>query len=253
MTITVLLADDQYLIQEGVKAILRDETEIEIVGTAKNGIEAIVLAQKLEPNIILLDIEMPKINGIEVAKHISELLPNTRIIMLSSHSSQKYITQALEAGASSYLLKDSFIGDLKQAIYSLSRGYSYMEAELLNQALDKIKANNIVNSQNQKTKIRKYRKSIYVPAKTPPTIQYSDTETPDRNQSSPEISKSSLAPIFNLSPSKIESGGWFTANLQNAPNSQTTTRSIYSAKRYSKKVILSLIAIASFVISLIIF
>ena len=246
MTIKILLADDRYLIQETIKTILRDETEIEIIGIAKNGIEAIFLAQKLQPDIILLDIEMPKMNGIEATKHICQLLPNTKIIMLSSHNNQQYITEALEAGAASYLLKDSFISDLKQAIYSLARGYSYIETRLLNQAIDKIKANNIVNSQNGKTNIRRYRKGTRVPIKTPLKDECFYTET----QSSRRVNKSSLTPTFGgwSSFGEIESGDELTACLQKISIFKTKNK---NTDRH--KLILSVIAIASFILSLIIF
>ena len=90
MKIEILIADNRYLIQETVKAILRDEAEIEIVGTARNGIEAIAFAQQLQPHIILLDIEMPKIDGIEVTKRITNLLPNIKVIILSGHNNPMY-------------------------------------------------------------------------------------------------------------------------------------------------------------------
>ncbi|MGD1920596.1 MAG: response regulator transcription factor [Pleurocapsa sp.] len=252
MTIRILLADDQYLIQEGIKSILRDETEIEIVGTAKNGVEAISLAKKLRPNIVLLDIEMPKINGVEVAKHICGVLPDTKLIMLSSHNNQKYITQSLQAGASSYLLKESFVEDLKQAIYSLSRGYSYIEEKLLNQALYKIKVNNIVNSQNKATNMKKYRKKIYIPAKTTLKNQYFSTEMLENNQQNYEISKASLAPIFDLSSSdEIETADELFSSLQKI--SACKTKSISKTQKYRKKLALCILAIASFILSLIIF
>ena len=247
MTIKILLADDRYLIQETIKAILRDETEIEIVGIAKNGIEAIFLAQKLQPNIILLDIEMPKMNGIEATRHICKLLPDTKIIMLSSHNDRQYITKALKAGAASYLLKDSFIGDLKQAIYSLTRGYSYIETRLLNQAIDKIKANNIVNSQNRKTNIKRYRKGIYVPTKAPLSSEYFYTET--KTKASRRVNKFSPAPIFDSSSSgEIESANELTASLQKISIFKTRSKNING-----HQLILAAMAIASFILSLIIF
>lgn len=247
MTIKILLADDRYLIQETIKAVLRDETEIEIIGIAKNGIEAIFLAKKLQPDIVLLDIEMPKMNGIEATKHICQLLPDTKVIMLSSHNERQYIAKALKAGAASYLLKDSFVGDLKQAIYSLTRGYSYIETRLLNQAIDKIKANNIVNSQNGKTNIKRYRKGIYVPAKTPSSDEYFYTAT--QIKSSRRVNKSSPAPIFSSSsPDEIESADSFAASLQKISIFQTNNQN-----PHRRQLIFALIAIASFILSVIIF
>ncbi len=254
MTIRILLADDQYLVQEGIKSVLKDETKIEIVGTAKNGVQAIALAKKLQPNIILLDIEMPKINGIEVAKYIDELLPSTKIIMLSSHNNQKYIAQSLQAGASSYLLKESFVEDLKQAIYSLSRGYSYIESKLLNQAIDKIEANNIVDSRNKTANIKKYRKCIYIPAKASLDDRHSATETFAKPNLSKGIDKASLAPIFDLSFfDEIETADDLTASLQKISAYKTNHKNTARRSLYGKKLAIWIFAIASFILSIIIF
>lgn len=262
MTIKILLADDGYLIQETIKTILRDEAEIEIVGVAKDGLEAIFLARKLQPNIVLLDIEMPRMNGIEATEHICKLLPDTKVIVLSSHNDREYITQALEAGAASYLLKKSFIGDLKQAIYSLSRGYSYIETRLLNRALDKIKANNIVNSQNSTTNIKQDRQDIYVlKAPSSDKSNLKDTTTSDsiaslqhfarktsQDRASQGINKASLAPIFDLSSDEIESVNELKASLQ-----KTFVYKTKNKNTSRQKILYAIIAIASFIISVIIF
>ncbi|MEM6611573.1 MAG: response regulator transcription factor [Cyanobacteria bacterium P01_C01_bin.72] len=129
--IKILLADDQCLMLEGIKAILKHEPEIEIVGTAQDGQSAIAQVIKLRPDLVLIDIEMPRMNGIVATKYICENMPDTRVIVLTSHKKQSYLTQALQAGASGYLLKDTLVEDLKQAIHSLGRGYSYIEAKLL--------------------------------------------------------------------------------------------------------------------------
>ncbi|MCC0175570.1 response regulator transcription factor [Waterburya agarophytonicola K14] len=252
MIVKILLADDRYLIQEGIKAILRDEAKIQIVGTAKDGLEAIALAEKLKPDMVLLDIEMPKMNGIEVTKHICQSLPETKIIILSSHDSQIYITQALKAGASGYLLKDSFVEDLKQAIYSLSRGYSYIEAKLLNQAIKRTTANNIVNSPQKKTYIRKYRKNIYTPATALSDEQNSPTKSTTNNKPHAGINKASLAPIFDLSDSdEIETVERLTASLKSP--SFKAAKPTHRPKRFNKKLAWLLLAIASTILSIIFF
>ena len=250
MTIRILLVDDRYLIQEGVKAILRNEVEIEIVGTATNGFEAIALTEKLEPDIILLDIEMPKMNGIKAAKHIKQVCPNTKIIMLSSHDNQQYITWALKAGASGYLLKDSFTEDLKQAIYSLSRGYSYIEAKLLDKIVRQTKANNIVNSQKTKVYVHKYRKNIYTP-ETRANPEANQTQVPSHSKPPTVINRNSLAPIFELSDSdEIETIDRLTASLN---SNSTSLKPKSNRSKHNQKLILLVIAIASLILSLIIF
>jgi|GEM_PF-1162279 len=250
MTLDIFLVDDRYLMRETVKAILKDEPEIRIVGTAQDGQEAIACIEKLQPDIVLLDIEMPKINGITVTKYISKLLPETQVIILSSHNDQSYITQALEAGASSYILKNSMVEDLKRAIYSLSRGYSYIEAKLLNQALDRIKVNNIVNSGNRPTHIRKYHKHIYIPTANIYSSQLAQASNLASAKDTPGISKASLAPIFDLTvANNIETADQLYANLSAISSSVKTS----NYKQLNKKLILAIIAIASFVISIFIF
>ncbi|NJK55831.1 MAG: response regulator transcription factor [Pleurocapsa sp. SU_5_0] len=130
MKIKLFLADDQYLMLEGIKAILKHEPEIEIVGTAQDGHSAINQVIKLQPDLVLIDIEMPKMNGIVATKYICQYMPDTRVIVLTSHKQPSYITQALQAGASGYLLKDSLVEDLKRTIRSLGKGYDYVEAKL---------------------------------------------------------------------------------------------------------------------------
>ncbi len=250
MTIDIFLVDDRYLMREAVKTILQNEPEIRIVGTAKDGQEAIAGVEKLRPDIVLLDIEMPKMNGIVVTKYISKLFPETKVIILSSHNNQSYITQALEAGASSYLLKDTLVEDLKRAIYSLSRGYSYIEAKLLNQALNRIKANNIVNSRNRPAHIQKYRKNIYIPAANIHSKELDLTSSSTSDENTNGISKASLSPIFDPSDSNnIETADELCASLPAiSPPDKTDNQ-----KQPDKKLVLAAIAIVSFGVSIFIF
>jgi DNA-binding NarL/FixJ family response regulator len=124
MKIEILLVDDQFLILEGIKAILEPEPAIKVVGTAYDGKTAIALVKKLRPNILLIDIEMPNMNGISATKYICKYFPNTKVIVLTSHKNQDYIAEALLAGASGYLWKGNLIEDLKQEIYAFGKGYS---------------------------------------------------------------------------------------------------------------------------------
>ena len=160
MTIKILLADDQCLMLEGIKAILKHEPEIEVVGTAQDGRSAIAQVKKLQPDVVLIDIEMPKMNGIIATEYICKYMPDTRVIVLTSHKNQSYIKQALQAGASGYLLKDSLIEDLKQTIRSLSRGYSHIEAKLLTQAVNKIQTVKAIQYKKKIAYFKKYRKNF---------------------------------------------------------------------------------------------
>ena len=243
MTIEILIADDRCLIVETIKAVLEREPEMKIVGTAVNGRAAIAQARKLQPDILLIDIEMPIVNGIIATKYISEHLPNIKIIILTSHKSQKYLTQALQAGASGYLLKDSLIKDLKQAIYSLGKGYSYIDAKLLTQEVNKIQKTKIVKHQQKISYLKKYHKSIYIPSPRNSRQNISASNSYYGNLSD-GITKANLAGIFE--PSLIS---------DRVPPSDdgVARRQELNRKRYLKKVIWLLVAIASLILSLIIF
>lgn len=246
MTIKIFLVDDQYLMQEGIKAILKDEAAIEIVGTAKDGQEAIALLTKIQPDMVLLDMEMPKLNGIAVTKYIKQNFPHIKVIILSGHGNQDYISQALSAGAASYVLKDSLVEDLKLAIYSLSRGYSYMEAKLLNRAVNRLKANNIVNSQpktGSKPKYRQHSQRIYN-RNCHTTFGSSSVSFPTNTKSttpSDGITGKSLAPIFESSE-EIQTPEQLVSSLKVRPQYPGVNN---HRQRKQKKLLWLLLAIAS--------
>lgn len=129
--IRILLVDDQNLVQQGIKSLLEKDPVIEVIGTVTDGRSAIRQIDLLRPDIVLLDIEMPGMDGITATKYISHLAPETKIIILSSHEDKKYLTQALMAGAKAYLLKTSLLKDLRQAIIAVDGGYSHIESRLL--------------------------------------------------------------------------------------------------------------------------
>jgi DNA-binding NarL/FixJ family response regulator len=164
MKIEILLADDQFLILEGIKAILKSEPKIKVVGTAQDGQTAIAMVKELRPDILLIDIEMPKMNGILATKYICKYLPKTKVIVLTSHKNQDYIAEALLAGASGYLWKGNLIRDLKQEIYSFGKGYSGVKAKLLTQTAKKNSPTNVIGYQEKIICFKKYRKNIYKPA-----------------------------------------------------------------------------------------
>lgn len=129
--IRILLVDDQNLVQQGIKSLLDQDPILKVIGTVKDGRSAIKQIDILQPDIVLLDIEMPGMDGITATKYISRLSPKTKVIILSSHEDKKYLTQALMAGAKAYILKTSLIKDLRQAILAVEGGYSHIESRLL--------------------------------------------------------------------------------------------------------------------------
>lgn len=129
--IRILIVDDQNIVRQGLKALLEPKTEFKVVGTASDGNNAIEQVKSLKPDIVLIDIEMPGMSGITATQRICHQFPQTKVLVLSSHESQEYVTQALQAGAEGYLLKTTLEEDLEQAILSVCEGHLQIEAKLL--------------------------------------------------------------------------------------------------------------------------
>ena len=123
--IRVLLADDHTLIRAGLRMVVDAQPDLAAVGEADDGREAVALAETLKPDVIVMDIGMPSLNGIEACRQIRETLPETQVVMLSMHSDEGYVLRALKAGAKAYLLKDSAEADLAQAIRAAAAGKSF--------------------------------------------------------------------------------------------------------------------------------
>lgn len=123
--IRIILADDHAVMRRGLRLILEQEKDFEVVGEASNGRDAVALAESLKPDIAVLDITMPNLNGIEAAWQISTKEPSVSIIVLSMHNDESFVLRALKAGARGYLLKDSAEGDLINAVRLVSEGKSF--------------------------------------------------------------------------------------------------------------------------------
>jgi DNA-binding NarL/FixJ family response regulator len=114
--ITILLAEDHQVVREGIRNLLKLERDFEVIGEAENGREAVSFASKLHPDVIVMDISMPLISGLEATRQIMIAAPNTRILVLSSHNDDAYIDQAKRNGGAGYLIKQTDIHRLPQAI-----------------------------------------------------------------------------------------------------------------------------------------
>jgi DNA-binding NarL/FixJ family response regulator len=123
--IRVLLADDHIVMRKGLRLLLERQPNITVVGEASDGRECVELAQAENPDVVVMDIAMPNLNGIEAARQIVALKPNIAVAVLSMHSDESYVIRALKAGARAYLLKDSAESDLIAAIKALSDGKSF--------------------------------------------------------------------------------------------------------------------------------
>ena len=123
--IRVLLADDHTLIRAGLRMVVVSQPDFTVVGEANDGREAVALAEQLKPDVVVMDIGMPSLNGIEACRQIHDSLLGTQVIMLSMHSDEGYVLRALKAGAKGYMLKDSAEADLASAIRAVTAGKSF--------------------------------------------------------------------------------------------------------------------------------
>jgi DNA-binding NarL/FixJ family response regulator len=126
MTTRILLADDHSILKEGLKLLLQREPDFSVVGEASNGHEALDAARNLHPNVVIMDLSMPELNGIEATRMIHEAIPETRIIVLSAYSDRNRILEALRSGASGYVLKSAACEELVAAVRKVLAGETYL-------------------------------------------------------------------------------------------------------------------------------
>lgn len=150
--ITILLADDHDVVRKGMKMLLEDEEEVKVIGEASDGLDAIEKVGILMPNVVILDLTMPKMNGIEAAKVISEEYPAVKILIFSMHNNREYIVNSVENGASGYLLKDTGKEELMRAIKVVSEGRKYFPPEISEVIIDELLAKTAVDSQEDKNR-----------------------------------------------------------------------------------------------------
>jgi len=135
-TIRVLLADDHQLMRSGIRLMLERETDLSVVGEANDGREAVALAKSLRPDVVVMDIGMANLNGIEAAQQMTGDSPEIAVVMLSMHSDESYVLRALKAGARAYLLKDSAEADLIKAVHAVAGGKSFFSPAVSKVLLD---------------------------------------------------------------------------------------------------------------------
>jgi len=133
--IRVLVVDDQAIVRRGIRALLDTETDIVVVGEAGDGAEAVRLVERLHPDVVLMDLAMPVMDGQEAIRHLAEHSPDTRIIVLTSFATDEKVFPAIKAGALGYLLKDSEPEDLVRAIHQVHRGEPSLHPEIARRVL----------------------------------------------------------------------------------------------------------------------
>ena len=130
MSVTILLAEDQTVMREALSSLIDQQPDMQIIGQADTGKMALQLAEKLEPDIIIMDVAMPDMNGIEATRLIKERLPNVKVVALSAHDNREYVLGMVKAGVSGYLLKDCAFEELTKAIATVMEGKSYLSPEI---------------------------------------------------------------------------------------------------------------------------
>jgi DNA-binding NarL/FixJ family response regulator len=131
----ILLADDHTVVRRGFGLILSKEPDLDVVGEAKNGREAVELAEKLQPDVVVIDVSMPELNGIEATRRISDVCSRTRVLALSMHRDAVYVREILRAGARGYLVKDADDDALLVAIRAVARGEAYLSPSIADAVL----------------------------------------------------------------------------------------------------------------------
>src|SRR5262249_1588592 len=136
MKIRILLADDHTVVREGLKLLLNSADDMEVVGEVENGRQAVQMAKKLRPDVVVLDLVMPVLNGIEASRQIIREVPESKVLVLSSYSDDERVQQLIEEGATGYLVKQTAANDLLIAIREAKKGNAYFSPSISKRLLD---------------------------------------------------------------------------------------------------------------------
>jgi two-component system, NarL family, response regulator NreC len=129
-TIRVVLVDDHALVRQGFRRILEDDPELSVVGEASNGLDAIALVKKTDPDVVVMDMAMPEMSGLHATMELMKQRPGTKVLILSMYSDEQYVRNALDAGAKGYILKNAIENDLTRAVKAVAAGEQYLAPEL---------------------------------------------------------------------------------------------------------------------------
>lgn len=136
MPTTIVLADDHPIVRQGLRALLGAEPDFQVVGEAADGLETIVLVERLKPGMLIVDVMMPGLNGIEITRRVADSSPQTRVIILSIHADEAHVLEALRYGASGYVLKDADLADLVRGLHEVAAGRRYLSPPLSERAIE---------------------------------------------------------------------------------------------------------------------
>ena len=130
MPIRIVLVDDHALVRQGFRRILEDDPDLQVAGEAGNGLDAVALVKKTDPDVVVMDMAMPEMNGLHATMEMVKQRPDTKVLILSMYSDEQYVRNALDAGAKGYILKNAIETDLVRAVKAVAAGEQYLSPEL---------------------------------------------------------------------------------------------------------------------------
>ena len=133
---TIVLADDHQIVRQGLQVPLKAEPDLSVIGETGDGLEAVALVERLKPDVLIIDLMLPGLNGLEVTRQVNQRWPQTRVVILSMHVNEAYVLEALRNGAAAYVLKESSITDLVQAVREAAAGRHYLSPPLSEPAIE---------------------------------------------------------------------------------------------------------------------
>lgn len=154
--IQVMMSDDHQMVREGIKALLEIDGDIKIVAQANDGVECLRILEKVNPDVLLLDINMPKLDGLSVLETIKRTKPNVKVIILTIHNEADYLLSAYEKGADGYVLKDSGCDILKSAIRTVTQGEQYIEPILMPRLRERLENKKTLNGKEERLSKREF-------------------------------------------------------------------------------------------------
>ncbi len=136
MTVSIVIVDDHQIVRDGLRSVMEKEPDLTVVAEADNGRQGVEVCRRISPDVVVMDITMPDLNGIEATRRIKSESPDTKIIALSMHSDKRYVRRMIEAGATGYLLKESAIDEVVRAVKAVAAGGSYLSPEVADIVLE---------------------------------------------------------------------------------------------------------------------
>ncbi len=143
MSIRILVADNHGILRQGITALIEKQSDMEVIGEADNGLTAVKMARELRPDVVLMDVSMPVLNGIEATRQIKSELPEVKILALSVHAKREFVLDMVKAGVSGYMVKECVLDDLVRAVKAVMNNQSYLSPQIASIVLEGITKNNI--------------------------------------------------------------------------------------------------------------